>query len=229
MRPRWPRRFATAPRRAPTSPPLSSKTAQARGQLVTAQGNAIGAQGTFATELGLDADALVVPQPLMAQPFGPNPNYAVSLKRALIMRPDYISAGYSVQSAQENLRFAKLARFPILSAGASDGVSRQFIDCFSTTQTTKKGIVVPVSACPGPNSWSNDKALGLSLTIPIYDQGRTNYNIAVAAAQLDQAIATLNSTKLTVESDVRSALATLISARASLRAGRDPRFRGRPR
>jgi outer membrane protein TolC len=76
--------------------------------------------------------------------------------------------------------------------------------------------VVPVSACPGPNSWSNDKALGLSLTIPIYDQGQTNYNIAVAAAQLDQAIATLNSTKLTVESDVRSALATLISARASL-------------
>jgi outer membrane protein len=192
------------------------QTAQARGQLVTAQGNAIGAQGTFATALGLDADALVVPQPLMAQPFGPNPNYAVSLKRALIMRPDYISAGYSVQSAQENLRFAKLARFPILSAGASDGVSRQFIDCFSTTQTTKKGIVVPVSACPGPNSWSNDKALGLSLTIPIYDQGQTNYNIAVAAAQLDQAIATLNSTKLTVESDVRSALATLISARASL-------------
>ena len=52
--------------------------------------------------------------------------------------------------------------------------------------------------------------------MPLYDQGLTNYNVAVAASQLDQALATLNTTRLTVESDVRSALATLISARASL-------------
>jgi outer membrane protein len=192
------------------------QTAQARGQLVTAQGNAIGAQASFATALGLDADSLVVPQPLMAQPAAPSPSYITAVKRALIMRPDYISADYNVQSAQENLRFAKLARFPILSAGASDGTSRTFLNCFSTTEEGKHGKVVPFSLCPGPSSWSNDKAIGLTLTVPIYDQGQTNYNIAVAAAQLDQAIATLNQTKLTVESDVRSALATLISSRASL-------------
>jgi outer membrane protein len=192
------------------------QTAQARGQLVTAQGTAIGAQATFATTLGLDADSLVVPKQIMSQPPPPNPNYAASLARALIMRPDYISAAYNVESAKENLRFAKLARFPVLAAGASDSIGRQFINCFSTTETTKKGIVVPVSACPGPSSWSNAKTLGLSLTIPIYDQGTTNYNVAVAASQLDQEVATLNSTRLTVESDVRSALATLISARASL-------------
>lgn len=192
------------------------QTAQARGNLVTAQGTAIGAQATFATTLGLDADAQVVPQQLTAQPAAPNPTYAVSLKRALIMRPDYIAAAYNVQSAQENLRYAKLARFPVLSAAASDGVSRTFTDCYSTTSTSNKGIVTPVSFCPGPLGWSNDKSLGLNLTVPIYDQGVTNYNVAVAASQLDQTIATLNSTKLTVESDVRSALATLISARASL-------------
>ncbi len=192
------------------------QTAQARGQLVTAQGTAIGAQATFATTLGLDADSQVVPKSVTGQPPPPNPNYAASLARALIMRPDYISAAYNVESAKENLRFAKLARFPVLAAGASDSISKQFINCFSTTTETKKGIVVPVSACPGPSSWSNSKALGLSLTIPIYDQGQTNYNVAVAASQLDQAVATFNSTRLTVESDVRSALATLISARASL-------------
>ncbi len=189
------------------------QTAQARGNLVTAQGTAIGAQASFATTLGLDADAQVVPQQVTAQPSAPSPTYAVSLKRALIMRPDYISAAYNVQSAQENLRYAKLARFPILSAGASDSVSRQFIDCFGTA-----GLKPPVAAalCPGPSSYANDKAIGLNLTVPIYDQGVTNYNVAVAAAQLDQELATLNSTKLTVESDVRSALATLISARSSL-------------
>src|ERR1700729_2195147 len=189
------------------------QTAQARGNLVTAQGTAIGAQASFATTLGLDADAQVVPQQISGQPSEPNPTYAASLKRALIMRPDFISAAYNVQSAQENLRYAKLARFPILSAGASDSVGRQFIDCFGTA-----GLKPPVAAalCPGPSSYSNDKTVGLNLTIPIYDQGVTNYNVAVAASQLDQAKATLNSTRLTVESDVRSALATLISARSNL-------------
>ncbi|MBV8530379.1 MAG: TolC family protein, partial [Candidatus Eremiobacteraeota bacterium] len=190
------------------------QTAQARGNLVTAQGVAIGAQAAFATTLGLDADAQVVPQQITAQPAAPNPTYANSLRRALIMRPDYLSAAFNVASARENVRYAKLARFPILSAGVSDAVSRQFIDCFSSAGITNPKI--SASLCPGPASWSNDKAIGLNLTIPIYDQGMTNYNVAVAASQLDQAVATLNSTKLTVESDVRSALATLISSRGSL-------------
>ncbi|MBV8066945.1 MAG: TolC family protein [Candidatus Eremiobacteraeota bacterium] len=192
------------------------QTAQARGNLVTAQGTAIGAQATFATTLGLDANAQVVPQAITAQPSAPNPTYGASLNRALIMRPDYIAAAYNAQSAQEGLRYAKLARFPILSAGASDAISRQFIDCFSTTVTEKNGNVVPFSLCPAPSSWTNAKTVGLNLSIPIYDQGVTNYNVAVAASQLDQALANLTSTKLTVESDVRSALATLISSRASL-------------
>jgi outer membrane protein TolC len=190
------------------------QTAQARGNLVTAQGVAIGAQATFATTLGLDADAQVVPQSLTAQPPVPNPSYAASLTRALIMRPDYISAVYNVHSAQEALRYAKLARFPVLSAGATDNVSREFINCFSSSGVTNPKV--SASLCPGPASWENSKTVGLNLSIPIYDQGQTNYNVAVAASQLDQAIANLNTTKLTVESNVRSALATLISSRASL-------------
>jgi outer membrane protein len=192
------------------------QTAQAKGNLVTAQGAAIGAQGTFATTLGLDADAMVVPKSLRAQPPVPNPTYAASLKRALVMRPDYIAAAYTVESDQEGVRYAKLARFPVLTASGNDGFGRTFINCYSTTNETKTGIVYPVSECPGPPAWSNDKSIALNLTVPLYDQGLTNYNVAVAASQLDQALATLNTTRLTVESDVRSALATLISSRASL-------------
>ncbi len=192
------------------------QTAQARGNLVVAQGTAIGAQATFATTLGLDADVLVVPKAIAAQPAAPNPTYAKSLARALVMRPDYIASAYTVSSDEANLRYAKLARFPILSVAASDTISRTFTDCYSTTTTNANGIVFPVSYCPGPEGWSNDKAIGLNLTIPIYDQGVTNYNVAVAASQLDQAIASLNATRLAVQSSVRSALATLISARASL-------------
>jgi outer membrane protein len=193
------------------------QTAQARGNLVTAQGTAIGAQGTFATTLGLDADSQVVPQPLTASPTAPNPSYADSLKRALIMRPDYIAAAYTVESAQQNLRFAKLARFPILGAAGSYGLSRTFLDCSSVGSSgTGSSYSGSTSLCPGPTLWSNDKSVSLNLSIPIYDQGVTNNNVAAAASLLDQDIANFNTARLTVESDVRSALATLISSRASL-------------
>lgn len=172
------------------------QTAQARGNLVTAQGQAIGAQATFATTLGLDADAEVLPKPLQAQTPVPYPTYDLSLKRAFLLRPDYIAAAYTVESDKEGVRYAKLARFPVLTAGVSDGVSRSF--------------------GPLSQSFSNTKTVGLNLAVPIYDQGVTNYNVAVAAATLDSAVAAFNQSRLQVESDVRSALANLISARAAL-------------
>jgi outer membrane protein len=181
------------------------QTAQARGQLVTAQGAAIGAQAAFATNLGLDADVQVVPAQVSAEAPQANPTYADALKRALILRPDYLAAAYSVTAAQENLRYAKLARFPVLSAGATDTVSRTFDNTF-----------VNGKAIANSNGYDNTKTLGLSVTVPIYDQGLTNYNVAVAASALDQANANLRLSKLTVESDVRTALANLISARANL-------------
>jgi outer membrane protein TolC len=189
------------------------QTAQARGQLVTAQGAAIGAQATFATTLGLDADASVSPAALSSEATTTSPTYEQSLKRALILRPDYLAAEYTVVSSEENLRYAKLARFPVLSAGASDTVGRNFLDCSFVEGESAK---VSAENCPGPNGYTNNKTLGLSLTVPIYDQGQTNYNVAVAASQLDQAKAGLQQTKLTVEADVRTALANLISARANL-------------
>lgn len=192
------------------------QTAQAKGNLVTAQGTAIGAQATFATTLGLDADSMVVPKTINGQPNMQPLGYDVSLKRAILMRPDYISAAYTVASEQEAVRYAKLARFPVLSASASDGTSRTFIDCYTSSTTKANGNVIPFSECPGPQGWSNDKSLGLDLTFPIYDQGATNYNVAYAAAQLDQALASFNTTRLTVQSDVRSALATLVSSQANL-------------
>lgn len=176
------------------------QTAQARGALIAAQGAAIGAQSTFATTLGLDADTAVTPQALGAHPaqvktFG----YDQSLAQALELRPDYLAALHTVESSKENVRFAKLARFPVLNASASTGTSRTLIQ-----------------APPIATSFQSSSSLGATISIPIYDQGLTNYNVALAASQLDQANAALTSTKLTVESDVRGALANLVSARASL-------------
>ena len=171
------------------------QTAQARGSLVTAQGQVIVAQSTFATTLGLDADTLVQPQPLSASTVTAK-TYAASLQEAFAVRPDYVAAQHTVESAKENVRFAKLARFPTLNANASAGAGESL-------PATSPRLV-------------GTQSLGATLSVPIYDQGLTNYNVALAASQLDQANAGLVSTKLTVESDIRGALANLVSARAAL-------------
>lgn len=172
------------------------QTEQARGQLVTAQGAVITAQATFATTLGLDADTAVAPQPLSN---GARPRivtYAQALTQAFALRPDYLAAQHQVESSKENERFAKLARFPSITATAGTGYDE------SLPVNTPK--LIP------------SQSLGATLTIPIFDQGQTNYNVALAAAQLDEDVDALRLTKLGVESDVRSALASLISAQATL-------------
>ena len=176
------------------------QTAQARGQLITAQGQAIAAEAAFTTALGLDADTQINPQLLEKSPPQIKVlSYTQSLKEAYTLRPDFIGAEHTVESDKENLRFAKLARFPSISANASDGNSRSLIQGSNT-------------ALP----FSSQQSIGATISIPIYDQGQTNYNVAVAAAQLDEGSASLTQTRLQVQSDVRGGLANLISARASL-------------
>jgi outer membrane protein len=176
------------------------QTAQARGALITAQGQAITAQGTFATTLGLDADTAISPQVLGSSPPQMRVlSYQQSLTEAFNLRPDFMAAEHTVESDKENLRFAKLARFPSIEANGSIGHERNLI----TGET-------------GTLPFSNPDSLGATLSIPIFDQGVTNFNIASAASQLDQGIAALTAQRLTVQSDVRGGLANLISARASL-------------
>ncbi|MGB6984614.1 MAG: TolC family protein [Candidatus Aquilonibacter sp.] len=176
------------------------QTAQARGTLVVAQGLAITAEGVFATTLGLDADTAISPQLLGSSPPQMRVlSYQQSLNEALKLRPDFLAAEHTVESDKENLRFAKLARFPVLTANGSIGYAR--------TQ-------IPTGAYQ--TNYQGQNTLGATLTIPIYDQGITNYNVAVAASQLDQSAAALTQQRLTVQSDVRGGLANLFSARAAL-------------
>lgn len=174
-------------------------TAQARLQLVTDQGSRIAAQATFATTLGLDANALIEPIDNTASSLtAPAAKFTVlpydrALKRALLMRPDYLAALNNYQAAKENVRFNRLTKFPSVNANASDGY-----------QSGLNGIPV------------QSKSLGATLTVPIFDQGLTNYNVAVAAAQADAAKAGIRLSRLQVESDVRSAIAKVAAAQAAL-------------
>jgi len=174
------------------------QAARARGSLVTAQGQAIAAQSTFATTLGLDADTEIVPQerPTTALP-AQAPSYAKSIEQAFLLRSDYLAAQHDVDASAAGVRFAKLGKFPSINATYSDGVSRN----------VSSGRIGP---------FEHGANLGATLTIPIFDQNQTNYAVAQAQSQLDQATAGLRQTKLGVEQQVRTALSGVISSRASL-------------
>jgi outer membrane protein len=178
------------------------QTAKARGALVQAQGAEITAQGQFATLLGLDANTEIVPETLGADTYTATPTYAKSLQQALLLRPDYQSAQHTVIADRDNLRYAELARVPTITGSWNDSTARQF----------------PALPPPYGNNghWQPARSLGATITFPIYDQGLTWYNTEVAKYTLDEANAALAQAKLTVESDVRSALAQLFSARANL-------------
>jgi outer membrane protein len=175
--------------------------AQARLAVVRAQGAELSDEAAFANAMGLDANVKV--QPIDDAPVFtgaavssiPIPSYDVALKRAIALRPDYDSSVQSVYSAQSSLRSASLGLFPTLSGSASA----------STDSTNGR-----------TGDFRNAQGLGVSLSIPIFDQGVTAANVASDRAQLDIAKANLQTTALTIQLNVKQSLASLVSALAAL-------------
>jgi outer membrane protein TolC len=171
--------------------------AQARLAVVKAQGAELSAEAAFANAMGLDANVLV--QPIDDAPVFTNsvvstipvPSYDQALVRAYALRPDYYGSIDSVQQAQYSLRSAKLGLFPTLAgtATAADDTSNATAGAFR-----------------------NQQELGVTLSIPIYDQGQTAANVASARATLDSAYASLQNEKLTVELNVKQALTNLVAS-----------------
>jgi outer membrane protein len=177
-------------------------TVQAQGAVISSQSQEIVTLAQFANVLGLDAATDVRPQGSSASgrtsslPEGTPVSYDVAVTRALALRPDYLADIKLVESNQQRLRFARLGRSPVLSGTASGGVNAQGGQ-FGTTQFQKTVLA--------------------SLKLPIFDGGLTTANSNRAQAVLSQAAATESSQKLTVQLDVRTALARLIAAQALLR------------
>jgi outer membrane protein TolC len=169
--------------------------------VVRAQGAELSDEAAFANAMGLDANVKV--QPIDDAPVFtgaavssiPIPSYDVALKRAIALRPDYDSSVQSVYSAQSSLRSASLGLFPTLSGSASA----------STDSTNGR-----------TGDFRNAQGLGVSLSIPIFDQGVTAANVASDRAQLDIAKANLQTTALTIQLNVKQSLASLVSALAAL-------------
>ncbi len=174
-------------------------TVQAQVALIQAQGQQASALGAFANAMGLDANTLV--RPVNNTP--PNPAtmlvkvlpYDASLARALALRPDYFSAQSSVLAAQYNVQAQRAGYYPTLNGAASYG----------TNSTTVAGT-----------DFAPSGSVGLTLSIPLYDQGVTRAQTEQAQAQLDLAAAQLAQTKLGIELNVQQALVGVISDQAAV-------------
>lgn len=176
-------------------------TAQSRLAVIRAQSTELSDGAAFANALGLDANIRVQPvddAPVFTSGQAstlPIPSYDTAVKRALALRPDYDSALQSIAQANETLRAAKLGLFPTLSGSAS-----------AQDASTDSSL----------GAFRNANSIGISLTLPIFDQGQTADNVASARASIDRATANAQTTSLGIALAVKQALTGLVSSQAAL-------------
>jgi outer membrane protein len=178
-----------------------SSTAQARTSVIQDQGSELSAQATFANAMGLDANTAVLPRDdtpvngATVSSIVEIPTYAQAYARALALRPDVTAEDLDVSSLQATLRATRLSNFPTLSGIASAG----------TDSTDVSG-----------GAFRNNTSIGLSLSIPIYDQGVVAAEVAQARGNLALGIANRLTTVEGVQLNVKQALVQLVSAKAAL-------------
>ena len=174
-------------------------TVQAQVALIRAQGTEASAYGAFANELGLDPNSAIRPSLTGANSTSTLVTvlpYDQAVTRALALRPDYLAAASTVQAAQYNVQAQRSGYFPTLSGSASYG----------TNSTTVTGT-----------NFAPSSSAGITLSIPIFDQGVTRAQTEQAQAQLDLANAQLAQTKLGVELNVQQALVGLTADEAAVK------------
>lgn len=176
-------------------------TAQARLAVVRAQGTELSTEAAFDNAMGLDANVNV--QPVDDAPVYTSaplssiaiPTYDVALERALALRPDYDTSLQTLGQAQGNLRAARLGLFPTLSGSASlqDNSTNANLGAFRPAQS-----------------------LGVTLSIPVFDQGQTRDNTLQAQANVDRATANAQATALGVALNIKQTLSNFVSAFAAV-------------
>ena len=175
--------------------------AQAKVTLVRAQGTELQSDAAFANALGLDADTLVRPMndrsanSISTLLQAPPVSYDAAVKRALLLRPDYLAAQQTVMAEQYNLQFAKSGMYPSLNGSASYG----------TASTLANGT-----------DYRPSNSVGLTLSVPLFDQGITRAQTEQATGLLNQATAQLENARLNVELNVQQSLVNFVSAQAAV-------------
>jgi outer membrane protein len=175
--------------------------AQARVTLVKDQGAELSAQAAFVNAMGLDANTYVLPQDdgnvLAGASGAPQvavPTYDVAITRAYMLRPDFTATQLAVSSAQASLKSAGLGLFPNLNGSGTYG----------TDSTAVNG-----------GTFRNSGSVGVTLTVPIFDQGITHAQVEQARGQLDAAKYAVETAREGIQLNVKQTLVSLVSANAT--------------
>jgi outer membrane protein TolC len=173
-------------------------TLRAELQVIQAKALESSIQATFANVMGLPADSPVLPADVMGDSAIPSDEplpYEAAVKRALLLRPDYIAAEKGISEAQADIRASKALRSPtIVAAGATGyGVTTTSLSYSSSLAST----------------------INLQVQMPIVDGGVSRVQIDQAEINRDLAATTVQQVRNDIEMQVSQALSSLQGARAA--------------
>ncbi|MYN44861.1 efflux transporter outer membrane subunit [Pseudoduganella sp. FT93W] len=159
------------------------------------QAQALAAQLEQQHDAALQALQLLAGQPIQWQAvttadstLGELPELAAGLPAALLeRRPDLRAAELQLQAANANIGAARAAYFPSISLTASGGTASAALD----------GLFKP-----GSGSWN----FSPSITLPLFDAGRRDANLALMQARRDSAVASYDKAVQAAFRDVANAL-----------------------
>jgi outer membrane protein len=189
---------------------VSTRLAQVESDLATLDAGRRTSVSRLAAAMGFDGEP---PRLAYAPPGGagsaPRGKEDDLIREALARRPDLGSQKHEAKAASDQETAARRSRWPRAELHAG---------------VYEYGAPDPVSSLgsqgPKPGEATDDWAVGLRITFPLFDAGKRSGQVRSAAAQAELARAAERKLRLDIEDEVRSALAELESAEKRVQATR---------
>jgi outer membrane protein len=157
---------------------------------------------------------------------------------ALNTQPNIKAADFRIKAAEEGISVAKAAYYPTLSlfANLNSNYSTQYFRYVSAGKYIGAPVTIYYNGVPQMVSFEQEKVtaerisyadqinqnfgqnFGLSLSVPIYQNGRIRLNVERARLNLLNAQLQSNQTHQTLKNDIQTAIANARSARKQLEA-----------
>ncbi|PNS08489.1 TolC family outer membrane protein [Solilutibacter silvestris] len=129
------------------------------------------------------------------------------VKRAVDTNPALQAQRYAVQAAEDNISVNRAGYLPTLSANGSFGASRSWSNNSFSGSNNATG-------------WSHGPSVGLTLSVPIFNGGRTSSQVRQALAERDGAQDQYEQQRRSVERTTRNAYQSLVAGVSAVEARR---------
>ena len=129
------------------------------------------------------------------------------VKRAIDTNPTLQAQRYAVQAAEDNISANRAGYLPTVSANGSFGASRSWSNNSFSGSNNASG-------------WSHGPSVGLTLSVPIFNGGRTSSQVRQSIAQRDAAQDQYEQQRRSVERTTRNAYQSLVAGVSAVEARR---------